>query len=212
LSSRDVWLLALCYGFYNAGYLGATGYSPTFLMEDRGESAEAVGTFVVLTGWTFLVGCLALPLLSDRIGRRRAVYLWAILPVGVVVASLGTTDLNLVPTAIAWGALRGALPLLFTVPLELPQVGTRFAGSAVGLIGTVGFAGGFVGPLVGMSLLDWGAAAAFVFWGGCHVVSAVLILRVPETGTPPGLGADPTSCRTRSKTWSASCSSRMPPD
>ncbi|MFP6623752.1 MAG: hypothetical protein VCC20_09775, partial [Myxococcota bacterium] len=58
----------------------------------------------------------------------------------------------------------------------------RLAASAVGIITAAGFLGGFLSPLVGMPLVQSNAPMGFGFWALCFAASALLILRVRETG------------------------------
>ena len=182
LRERDVWIPALCYGLYNAGYLGATGYLVTFLMESKSLSEQAAGTFIATTSWTFVVGSLILPALSDRVGRRRVVYLVGMALVAATVSLLATTRLPLIPLAVSWGFFTGGLSLLFTIPLEVESVGPRLGGSAAGLISTIGFAGGFDGPVIGLALADLSPTLGLLFWAGCYLASSALIVAARETG------------------------------
>ena len=100
-------------------------------------------------------GALAIPALSDRLGRR-----------GPVVAACGTVCLLGTATLLVPGLpfavpVAGALvvgvgvgglsPLVRMVPPELDGVGPALTGTAVGLVFAVGEVGGFAGPfLVGV--------------------------------------------------------------
>jgi hypothetical protein len=56
----------------------------------------------------------------------------------------------LVLAAIALGISAGAIALLFVAPIEMNDVGPGLAGSAIAVLQTAGFAGGFGGPVIGM--------------------------------------------------------------
>src|SRR5262249_26045657 len=47
---------------------------------------------------------------------------------------------------ITWGISVGAIALLFVAPIEMNDVGPVLARSAIGVLQTAGFAGGFLGP------------------------------------------------------------------
>jgi hypothetical protein len=68
------------------------------------------------------------------------------------------------------------------VPLELAGVGPAYAGSALGLALTAGFAGGFVSPIIGSTLASTTPLAGIAFWAACYAGSALLFLLLPETG------------------------------
>jgi nitrate/nitrite transporter NarK len=180
---RDVQLVSLCYLLYVGGYLAFLGYVPTYLTTVRGMSGEAAGASLALGPLAFIVGSLALPALSDRLGLRRAVYLPGMLVGGValfaVVWALG------VPLWLAFAALgfgTGVIALLFVIPVELPDVGPALAGSAVGVATTAGFLGGSLSPLILTPVAESIPVLAFGIWAGCFAISALLILAVRETG------------------------------
>ena len=56
------------------------------------------------------------------------------------------------------------------------------AEGTLGIITAAGFLGGFLSPLIGMPLVQSNAPLGFGFWALCFAASALLILRVRETG------------------------------
>jgi hypothetical protein len=92
------------------------------------------------------------------------------------------TGAPLVAVMIAWGLAAGVVAILFVVPLELAGVGPAYAGSALGLALTAGFAGGFVSPVIGSTLASATPLAGIGFWAACYAGSALLFLLLPETG------------------------------
>jgi nitrate/nitrite transporter NarK len=183
LRVRQVRLVALCYALYMGGYLGAVGYLPTHLTTAQGLSPEAAGALMSLGPWSFTVGSMVLPTLSDRVGRRRLVYLPGMLAGGLALfaASLLTGAPLGVSIAIL-GLGTGVVGLLFVIPVESEGVGDALAASAVGIITAAGFLGGFLSPLIGMPLVQWNTTLGFGFWTACFIASALTILAVRETG------------------------------
>jgi MFS family permease len=183
LAVKDMRLVALCNFLYFGGYLGALGYLPTYFTTVRGMSVQAAGGMATLAAWAFILGAVLLPTLSDRIGRRKIVYVAAILVNGLVVfAEAFVLGLPLMLAAITWGFVAGGVVLLFVVPIEMDEVGPALAGSAIGLVNAAGFGGGVIAPLVGMVLVRTAPVLGFAFWAGCFVVSALLFTAVRETG------------------------------
>jgi len=181
LGVRDVSILALCYGLYMGGYLGATGYLPTFFM-GRGVSADQVGIFFTYSTVSFALSCLILPTLSDWIGRRKVVYCVSIALAGAGIFACVASDLPLALMAICWGGGSGGSVLVFAVPLEMDPPGPSLAGAAVGVAVTGGFVGGVIGPLIGMSLLEKGPLLGFGFWTSWYFASALFFALLRETG------------------------------
>lgn len=177
LAIREVRIVALCYALYMGGYLGAIGYLPTHLVAANGMSREAAGAMISLGPWSFVVGSLLLPTLSDRLGMRRAVYL-----AGMLVGGLGlfgayfATGAALGACIVLLGFGTGVVGLLFVMPVESPEVGASRAGSAIGAATAAGFLGGFLSPLVGMSLIAQNSMIGFGFFASCIIASSVLVL------------------------------------
>ena len=67
LRIREVRVVAVCYLLYMGGYLGAIGYLPTHLVSANGMTPEAAGAMISLGPWSFVVGSLVLPTLSDPV-------------------------------------------------------------------------------------------------------------------------------------------------
>jgi MFS family permease len=183
LRIRDLRRLAICYLLYVGGYLGAIGYLPVHFVRGQGITPEAAGLLMSLGPWSFIVGSLLLPTLSDRLGLRRAVYLPGML--GGALALLSTCWALGLPLAVAMvglGFCTGVVGLVFAMPAEMEGVGEGLAGSAVGVVMTAGFLGGFLSPQIGMALVASGVELGFFFWTLCFIASALLILAVRETG------------------------------
>jgi nitrate/nitrite transporter NarK len=180
---RDIRLLALCYLLYVGGYLGAIGYLPIHFVREQGMSPEAAGVLMSLGPWSFIAGSLLLPTLSDRLGLRRAVYLPGMLVGGLALLSACyALGFSLAVAMIGLGFCTGVVGLLFAIPAEMKGVGESLAGSAVGVVTTAGFLGGFLSPQIGMALAARGVELGFFFWTLCFIASALLILAVSETG------------------------------
>jgi nitrate/nitrite transporter NarK len=186
LRVRDMRLIALCNFFYFGAYLGVVGYLPTYFTTVQGMSVQAAGGVATVGAWSFIAGAILLPTLSDRIGRRKLVYVAGILANGIVVFSEAyLLGVPLALAAMTWGLVAGAVVLLFVVPVELPEVGPALAASATGVINAAGFGGGVVLPLVGMLLVRVTPVLGFAFWAACYVASALLFTAVRETGSRP---------------------------
>ena len=186
LAIKDLRIVALCNFLFFGGYLGALSYLPTYLVTIQGMSVQAAGGITTLGAWTFILGAILLPMLSDRLGRRKVVYVVGIFANGLVVFAYAyVLGLPLALAAITWGLVAGAVVLLSVVTIEMEGVGARLAGSAIGVVNAAGFAGGVLLPLLGMRLVQVRPVLGIAFWAGCYVVSALCFTIISETGSRP---------------------------
>ena len=180
---KDLWIVALCNLLMMGTFLGIMGYLPTYLQNEREMSPTAAGFVGSLVLWSYIGGALLLPALSDRVGLRRIVVGPAIAVAGVcILLAAQLTGPLLWVTAVLWGVTAGAAPLAFVIPLEMKGIGAAMAGSAIGIVVTAGYAGGWLSPIIGMGLAESQPLAGFIFWSGCYLVAACLFALVKETG------------------------------
>src|SRR5262245_3458953 len=186
LAIKELRIVALCSFLFFGGNLGTLGYFPTYLVTVQGLSVQAAGRIATLAPWAFIVGALLLPLLSDRLKRRKVVYVGGIFASGLIVFAYAyLLGLPLVLAAITLGLVAGAVVLLFVVPIEMEGVGPSLAGSAIGVVNTAGFAGGVLMPLLGMRLVQVRPVLGIGLWAGCFVLSALCFTAIRETGSRP---------------------------
>lgn len=72
--------------------------------------------------------------------------------------------------------------MVFTMPQEMDPPGPALSGTAIGVIISMGFVGGWLGPIIGMELASRSSLIGILFFGVCLVLSAALFLFVRETG------------------------------
>jgi MFS family permease len=186
LAVKELRIVALCSFLFFGGNLGALGYLPTYFVTVQGMSAQAAGGIATLGAWAFILGAILLPLLSDRLGRRKIVYIVGIFASGLLVFAYAyLLGLPLALAAITLGLVAGAVVLLIVVTIELEGVGPSLAGSAIGVVNAAGFAGGVLMPLLGMRLVQVRPVLGIGFWAGCFVLSALCFAAIRETGSRP---------------------------
>ena len=186
LAVKELRIVALCSFLFFGGNLGVLGYFPTYLVTIQGMSVQAAGGIATLAPWAFILGAILLPMLSDRLGRRKVVYVGGIFASGLVVFAYAyLLGLPLALAAITLGLVAGAVVLLFVVPIEMEGVGPSLAGSAIGVVNAAGFAGGVLMPLLGMRLVQIRPVLGIGLWAGCFVLSALCFTAIRETGSRP---------------------------
>jgi predicted MFS family arabinose efflux permease len=177
--SRDLWL---CF----AGAIGLTVwifgfnvFAPLYLTQRGLLSPTKVGWVLSLSGVGGFVYSIVWSSMSDRIGRKPALLMAAliaiILPVLFLVPSLRTNVAAL--AAVALLASSGpALASLFMIVVPVEIAGSAGAATAIGLVAIGGEAiGATGGPLIGGWLADAYGAAAPLWLSAAAAVGMVVV-------------------------------------
>lgn len=182
IRSRDVWLVAAVMMISQGGYIGVIGYLPMYFVE-KGMSQAAANGYVSILLYVFVAGALIVPMISDRLGNRKWVFLisFSINAIAVMATAFLTGPL-LAAAFVIWGLSTGAVIICFVVPLEHPSLGPSLAGAINGILLASVFAGGFLSPIAGNFVAEkMGGATAIVCWGACFLVAALVFMLVTET-------------------------------
>ena len=184
--SRNVWLTGLATAFAMGAMVTMMTYLPTALTMAKGIAPSTAGLMTSVFTFGTLIGSLVLTVLCDKLGLMKAfvifitlagtaaLYLSWIIPEGALVWIL---------LAIA-GFLAGSpLPILFTIPIRLKEIGPVYAGSAGGIVSTIQMLGGFVLPTFVIGKIA-GENYDLLFILGClaFVFIVIFTLLLPELG------------------------------
>jgi len=182
LKTADVWLLVICQMLFLGAWLGANGYLPMYLV-GKGMTKTVAHGYASIGMYFFMIGSTVVPLISDKIGTRKFVY--------VVTIGLSGICMMLVPfvegpilgiTFAVMGFMGGGYVIPRLIPLEHPRLGVAIAGSVFGFIASMGFLGGFISPIAGNTVAaKSGGDAAIMFWASFILIAAVIFLFVTET-------------------------------
>jgi len=74
------------------------------------------------------------------------------------------------------------MAILMTTLLESKGIELSNAGTALGIVFTIGPIGSIIAPPLGNSLAKYNASLPFIFWAGLSVLSVVSMLLIKETG------------------------------
>jgi MFS family permease len=149
-----------------------------FLVLARHVSPETAGGVVSLTMVGFLAGSVLTSFVSDRLGRRRPLFVG----LGVLAAAGFLAITRLAPGAGLWTAVvligfafATLQVLLFAVPLELPSVARSQVGACEGVIISLGFLAGIVAsPLLGRIVGDLNRADGGPFETSWQILAATM--------------------------------------
>lgn len=184
----DVLRSTLIGGLFGAGahggYAALTTFLPTFLREDRHLSIIGAGGYLAVIIVAFFCGCVASGILSDRIGRRANVALFAsacIVTVLVYIFAPLENNVMLVlgfPLGFFSAGIPASMAALFS---ELYPAGMR--GSGVGFCYNFGRVVSSAFPFaVGAMASRWGLGAAIgIYATFAYSLVLIAVLMLPET-------------------------------
>ncbi len=187
LTMRALWPFNLYVVFSYGGYFALLTWLPTFLVKSEGLSQAGAGFVTALiTGGTIVSWPLA-GFLSDRIGRRKPIFLVSqALSVVVCLAFAflvpGTGFGGAAAVAVFTGLMLGGLITPFVMVTEL--VPPRLMGTASGVVNAFCFVGGLLVPVaLGYALdLTGSFSAAFTACAVFEVVALGIAAFARETG------------------------------
>ena len=159
------------------------GWAPVMMML-KGASAGMAGLIASMTVWVVVPTCLLVPRLSHRTGLRKP-FLWVpsiVLAIAFWGARYITINTSWFVMALVGVAAGTRFTTLMALPLELMHESE--VGMASGMLLSIGFAGGVIGPLIGGRVLDTtqNFDLSLVVLMIVSLVAIFIALKIPETG------------------------------
>lgn len=171
---RDFWILAFAFVISFGGYVGlttfiermtasneqffykffeffiASNYPQLFQFLITPEQQAFGGLIAGMITFGGILGCIIIPRISDRIGRRKPFLIVAAFTVLPTLFALGTMSGNTLLVAAFFNGffLLAALPIALEINVELKTIGPALAGLSVGLLLFFGQVGGITIPLI----------------------------------------------------------------
>lgn len=190
--SRNVWFIAFSYGLSLASCTAFAAFIPQALILTCGVDAATAGLIASCAAFGSIIGSLVGPMVCARLGKWKPylvvmtvistlfmVYFWA----GVVMSgSIPSVPLLMVIQILsgAFGAING--PIVQSMPFALPEIRGKYAGSAGGLISTVGLLLSYFVPVLVSSVAVGSYVLNLGLESGVYLLSALFILLIPELG------------------------------
>lgn len=176
--------VAAIYFLVFGGYLALLGMLIPALLSvglSRGQAVLAVAAWLMFAALANFVG----PLISDRIGLRRPLFILGSVVAGtsllILAAAPGTSTVWLLAVAALGGGCFA--PLVVTMPLEIEGIGPARAGAAIGLLMLVGQVGGFLLPVMtGQVTHYFSFAGALAALAVVHLAIVIPVRGLIETG------------------------------
>lgn len=180
-SIPNVWLFSLATLGVAACVNATLGYLPLYL-RDLGWPEATADSALAAFHAVSMVAAIPIALLSDRLRARKGVLMVGALLVttGVGLLALGQGQL-IWPAVLLAGVMRdGFMAITMTAVMEVKGVGTRFAGSATGLLMAWLGVGSVIAPPLGNSLAVFGASTPFALWALLAALGFLIYLPIRE--------------------------------
>jgi MFS family permease len=180
---KGLWFIGLTFMLRMGSMMGMTGYLPLYLRDQGWATAAADGT---LAAFYAISTVLVVPIttLSDKIGTRKLVLL-----LGIVTNTISLGLLPLVDGWIVWALMLmsgtfmdGFMAINTTILLETEGIGSRYSGTALGMIFTIGHIGSVSSPPIGNSFATINPGLPFTFWAVLSAISLFTLSMIKETG------------------------------
>ena len=139
LKSKNVWLIGLVLAMNMSAVMALNTFLPTALVS-RGVDSVSAGYYSSVVMLGNIVAAIVVPVISMKTRKTKL-----IISVSTVIGGLGVALAWLLPPGILMVlamfitglAMSGLMPLLMSMPVQLPEIGSAYAGTAGGIVVTV---------------------------------------------------------------------------
>lgn len=181
---RTAVLAVLWFSGFLVNY-GLTTWLPTIYTSVYHVPIQTALNYTLVSSLSGFLGCVAVALLVDRIGRRASIAV-GLGGAGLPLLALAALGAGQSTSVVAWSTLATFFIYASTICLYLytPELyPTRSRGTGISFHGAIGRVGMIVGPVLVGSLMSAGAppAAVFALLGALGVVAAGAALLGEET-------------------------------
>ena len=180
---KGLWFIGLTFMTRMGSMMGMTGYLALYLRDQGWEAAAADGTLAAFYAISTLL-VVPITTLSDKIGSRKLILL-----LGIITNTISLGLLPLVDGWLVWALMLmsgifmdGFMAINTTILLETEGIGTRYSGTALGMIFTIGHIGSVSSPPIGNSFESIHPGLPFTFWAVLSAIGLFTLSMVKETG------------------------------
>lgn len=182
VSNDRVWLVGLALFCVMGANVVMSSFVPTIL-QSRGIDSVAAGYYASAYTIGSLVSCILVPMSAKKLGSKNTFVVLDTCAFALVGFGWMAPEGFLLMAALflAGFFVGGNMPLLMAVPIKLPDVGPKLAGTAGGLVATVELLGAVILPsYVLIPAAGGNLGVAFVLAGVCMLVSCAFTLLLPR--------------------------------
>ncbi|UCD08827.1 MAG: MFS transporter [Dehalococcoidales bacterium] len=180
---KGLWFIGLTFMTRMGSMMGMTGYMAIYLRNEGWEAAAADGTLAAFYAISTLL-VVPITTLSDKIGSRKLILL-----LGIITNTISLGLLPLVDGWVVWALMLmsgifmdGFMAINTTILLETKGIGSRYSGTALGMIFTIGHIGSVSSPPLGNSFESIHSGLPFTFWAVLSAIGLFTLSMVKETG------------------------------
>lgn len=186
LNNRGVWCISICIMMVLGCNVTLSTFLPTALNSMYGIDMALCGTIASMVTLGNCIGSIVGPALFTKIKRVKLfVPLVAVLSFASVMVCwrFATVPVLYILTLFAGTALGAAMPIFFSAPILLEGIGTKFAGSAAGVIATLQLLGAVLIPTYILTpIAGENYSLLFTLAAMCMVVMFLVGFLIPEFG------------------------------
>lgn len=149
LKCPAVWATGVAFALLFIGSAVMSLFLPVALVKDRGFSETSAGAVSMSMMLGAMVSCYITPLIDLKLGKTRLLmFIYGILgALGAAFAWRAPRGIIMVAMLFITGFVTtGLSPLLMSIPVKLKEIGTKYAGTAGGVVGTIQLAGSVIVP------------------------------------------------------------------
>lgn len=179
---KNIWILTIILLGHAGCVQGMLGYLPLYLRRS-GWMAATADSATASFHLASLIATIPVALLSNKLASRKMIFYTTMLMTAIGVALLPVFSGSMVWLwVIIAGCFRdGFMAIFMTTLIETDGIGTRYAGTALGLISTFARLGEIISPPIGNSLGNINASLPFLFWSFLAVIALVATYFLKET-------------------------------
>jgi NNP family nitrate/nitrite transporter-like MFS transporter len=187
LKQKNTWLIGIAQFLFTGAFISITGSFPHMLGHIHKVPPTVAGAISSSLAFAMVGGHIIGPAISDRLGLRKPIFYITMVMTAVCVFFAWLTAMSTATwfLLIAAGLFLGSgIPILMTFPVELPEIGHKWAGGCTGIILAMGSVGGFITmPYIFTPIARTSPTLGYATMAILLGATILPLLAVPETGT-----------------------------
>ena len=184
LTNKGVWMISICIMMVLGSTVTLSTFMPTALQSMYEMDTTTVGTIASMLTFGNCIGSVAGPIVFAKIKDVKLfVSGTALLSfLGILICWRSSSVILLYILVLFTGTMLGAaMPVFFSAPILLKGIGTKYAGSAAGVIATLQLLGAVLIPTYILTpIAGTNYRLLFTLTSGCMIVMFICGLLIPQ--------------------------------